>query len=266
MRNPDDSWWLKLKRAKKHLAELEEYTAALTEVHPYETQLTINREVNHTDYIVRAFLQTPLIDFTPAIIIGDVIHNARSALDHVIAALTEPPELREHSSFPIYEEDIWRPGFKAQRKTSNTATEGLPEPARAFVKDIQPYRRGKDAIRDPLALLNRFSNADKHRELIVTTRSLLEPGTGLRWEPDGPVLVQHRVGKVFENGAVIAYFTTAGPPPDTEPHVHSHGAIQIAIQGSREYGGDFPLPDVLDDILKYVWEHVILTLDTFVPS
>lgn len=264
MKNPDDSWWLKLARAKKHLTELQEYTAAFSETRPYEPLLSINRQEDRTDYIVRAFLQDPP-DYVPAVIIGDVIHNTRSALDHIVAALTEPPELRERSSFPIYTEDITQPGFKEQRKAFAAATEGLPDDACAFVKRVQPYNRGKDAIRDPLALLNRFSNADKHRELLVTTNTIHEPGTALEWEPNGPRYRQHAIGKTFENGAVVACFPIAGHP-DTQPNVHTHGAVQIAIQGTPEDGGNFPLPYALEEILKYVWERVILALDIFVPS
>ncbi|MDQ6853005.1 MAG: hypothetical protein M3046_04815 [Actinomycetota bacterium] len=265
MKNPSDSWWLKLKRAEKHLSDLNDYAAGFSEIWPYDTTLDVHAQEDRTDYIVRAFFRDPP-DYTPAIIIGDFIHNIRSALDHIVAALTEPPELREQSAFPIYEENIWQEGFKAQRKAFKTATKGLPDYALAFVKQIQPYGRGQDAIRDPLALLKKFSNDDKHRQLIVTTRGIRQPTTTLRW-PNGPILSQSQFGDTFEDGAVVAKFPVAGPPSDTEPRVHTHGPIAIAIKGGgTAYGGDFELPSALENILKYVWEYVILPLDTFVPS
>lgn len=264
MREPLDSWWIKLKRAEKHLTELSDYTARYSEVRPYDTTVEVHRDAKSTGYIVRAFLNDPP-DYTPSVIVGDCIHDIRSALDHIIAFLTEPEELRKRSAFPIYEENIWQPGFKSQRESFKAATEGLPEYALAFVEQVQPYHRGQAAPDDPLAVLKALSNADKHRELIVVARALHEPGTGLRWEPDGPVFVQHRVGEIFENGAVIANFPIGGHP-DTEPQVHSHGAVSIAIKRQGDPGDYLPLPDALESLLKYVWEYVILPLDTFTPS
>lgn len=264
IRNPDDSWWLKLKRAEKHLTELKDYTASFSDTRPYDTELRVEREPERTHYIVRAYLRDPP-DYTPSIIIGDCIHDIRSALDHIVAELTEPVELRERSSFPIYEKNIRQPGFKAQREAFRTATEGLPDHALAFVEQVQPYHRGEDAPLDPLAILHRLSNADKHRELIVTSRALLEPATGLTSDESVSVLVQHRIGLAFENGAEIAHFSVAGEA-DPELRVHSHGAMSIAIKWGPDHGVDLVLPDALESIIKYVSGVVVLTLDTFVPS
>ena len=103
-----------------------------------------------------------------SIILGDVIHNLRCALDYVVTALVDasPTKLTNGHQFPIYLSPAEYEG------KVGTQTEALPNgPLRGLdhglviVENWQPYYREPDPRTDPLWGVHRFSNADKHRTL-----------------------------------------------------------------------------------------------------
>lgn len=101
------------------------------------------------------------------LILGDAIHNYRSALDHLTWALVRnhgvklTPARARLVQFPTHNSAADFDRIKDKR------TPGVPdEPQRAFLKRYQPYRRGDgpSAIR----WLLRLSDHDKHREVVPT--------------------------------------------------------------------------------------------------
>jgi hypothetical protein len=103
-----------------------------------------------------------------SVILGDVVHNLRSALDYLIPPLVEASEakLSTKHGFPIFLD----PGDYAAKVGSKTkakakgplrhVTHGL-----ATIADWQPYNTHGNPEADPLWGVHRFSNADKHRQL-----------------------------------------------------------------------------------------------------
>ena len=90
----------KLARANEHLARLESDTHAFLENEPYRFAL----EVDGHDYVVRIKAsREPPIEL--AIMLGDVLYNLRSSLDHLawqLASLNgKPPAGTE---FPIFKD------------------------------------------------------------------------------------------------------------------------------------------------------------------
>jgi hypothetical protein len=273
VRNPHDSWWLKLNRAEKHLTEFKDYVSEFSKTRPYTVTRDVETDSDPGHYLFRAWLKDP-VDFQPSIIIGDFIHNVRSALDHVLVA-SRLPKYRWKPGFPILTEDPWQRDretgrflkkFRDDRDRFEAATQGLPDLTRTFIQGIQPYHR--DGPDDPLAIVSRLDNADKHRELVVVTQHLRSPAitlhTRVRGEP-GPMFHQSGHGETFENGAIIALFPFP-EPIGMDYDVHSHGAVEVALKRGEPWGGYYELPSTLETILKYVSEDVVLTLDTFTSS
>jgi hypothetical protein len=103
-----------------------------------------------------------------SVILGDVIHNLRSALDYVIPPLVEASEakLSTKHEFPIYldaRDYAHKVGSKTKAKSSGPLrgiSLGL-----ANIADWQPYNTKGNPEADPLWGIHRFSNADKHRQL-----------------------------------------------------------------------------------------------------
>ena len=106
-------------------------------------------------------------------ILGDVLHNFRSSLDHLAYALTVAsvgsplaPELERQTEFPIFSTES---GFE---QSGRLAIRGMSAEAQAVIEELQPYRRGDDWALDPLWLLRQLSNIDKHRRATLTSLHL----------------------------------------------------------------------------------------------
>ncbi len=99
------------------------------------------------------------------VILGDSIHNLRSALDHLMwqVTLLDGGIPNNQTQFPIIKESETKFDAEANRRIPD-----LSSKHRALVKRAQPYHEGDKAALHPLAVLNELSNADKHRILNVT--------------------------------------------------------------------------------------------------
>ncbi len=188
-----ESWWLKVKRAQKHMVDIERAAKRYASRHPYElTRIQYADHNRKVGYRVRITEQPdPMI----AIMLGDFVHNLRSALDHIVVACV-PKNRRRSAGFPIVLDPIWDKDTKGEfalkddkaRKRFVSAIEGLPEDALAIVERVQPYHSARGPYRDPIGIISRLENADKHRYLILvgggvknlvitaTIRNKLEPG------------------------------------------------------------------------------------------
>jgi len=163
---------VKIKRAQKHLAELE--AAAETYRDSY-TQVAVaekNSKFSQGDLILR---NLPIIHFDMLAIAGDVLQNLRSALDHVMyhLALVANPNASEavlrKISFPIGE------SLHGYKSLSRGKIERIIEPrAMQFIDGLKPYKGGNGA----LWKLHETNNIDKHRRLIAIGTDILCEGEG----------------------------------------------------------------------------------------
>jgi hypothetical protein len=117
--------------------------------------------------VVAFFIAEKPLPVEMSLLAADMVHNARVALDHVLA------RLKDHfggdagqGSFPTWQrEDLWQEKVVASGKRS--ALHGLDRAAVALIYEEQPLHRAAPAT-DPLAVLNRLDNEDKHRLLSPT--------------------------------------------------------------------------------------------------
>jgi hypothetical protein len=204
--------------------------------------------------IVRAavFKDTPVIGW--GVLIGDFIHNLRSALDQLTWALTvlyqgapPVPLTRDWKrvAFPIFTdrqayEEITRSGNPTPR-SGLAKIWGIPDPIRTAIHGLQPFNSGQDAPRHSLAVLEELWNTDKHRFVNITGAlaeirnvSLDAPDPWLlRWTR-GPGPFVHRT-ELFR-----FQYVGAGPIP-SKPNVKVKldGTFGVAFeQGPPAYGGE----------------------------
>ena len=139
-----DSWWLKVKRAQKHMVDIEDEARRYADLNPHEfTRIRLPDSQGQVHYSVRITEQPGP---TVVIMLGDFVHNLRSALDHIIVA-SVPRQRHGKASFPIRYEDIWATDERGQfvvkdpaaRKNFDSPIRGLRPGARAFVIKSQPY-------------------------------------------------------------------------------------------------------------------------------
>lgn len=174
-------------------------------------------------------------------IIGDIVHNYRSALDHLAYQLVRRAGggrgVAGQTAFPVFTEDPFDPDA---HPTITAAGEALTRWGRQtarmdaddieLIKMVQPYRGNVEPGLHPLAILNKLSNWDKHKELTFASQSVVSVKHRLKPTTRNAALkiVYHRPrGDVFEDEAVVARVTpvaTGGP----DPHVDAH--LQIAYE------------------------------------
>jgi hypothetical protein len=163
---------VKVKRAKKHLVELE------TAAEPYRdsyTHVGVSKNYSEVSQFPPKLRKLPVVSFEMLAIAGDVLHNLRSSLDHVIyhlALVRNPKTSREDLrdiSFPISKD------FHAYKSGACRKVKRLVEPrAIQFIDTLKPYKGGNDA----LWRLHELNNIDKHRRLIPSGRNILCEGEG----------------------------------------------------------------------------------------
>lgn len=170
-----DSWWLKVKRAQKHMVDIDRAARQYASLNPppyrFDRLHSPKRKPQRLVHAVRT-VQAP--DALLSMMMADFVHNLRTALDHIAVACL-PEENRPFGSFPLADKDIWAKNANGDfvindedgRKNFNRAIKDIAPKARTIIEELQPYKYGTDAFRNSLGILSRLDNADKHRKLIT---------------------------------------------------------------------------------------------------
>lgn len=156
MTGPLASARIKVKRADKHLDDLQNMVEAYLAREPYTV---VREEEDQPRRIVwRLRIKEPIPDIFSAVI-GDVIHNLRCALDHLtwslVIANSEVPG--EHTMFPVLSNP------KELDSAVRGRVKGASPRAMRLIKRLKPYDRGIQ----PFWIIHRLDNIDKHRLLLA---------------------------------------------------------------------------------------------------
>lgn len=194
----------KVKRAADHLETLNrELRANIHESHPYSIVPDFNKE---NGWLSLKFKPEPA-DLGFSVVLGELIHDLRSALDHIVSALVAAngATLTIRHQFPIYTDETTfdnRVGTAASPKRDlEGITFGFDE-----IRRIQPFVLKPNPSAAALALLQRLSNSDKHRLLVMFTaiperhevRVSYDAGQIIdHWEPTGHIMWEPQVETEF---------------------------------------------------------------------
>jgi hypothetical protein len=148
---------LKVERANAHIVDLQRAVEAFLETNPYTVATKRHPQTGQLLYYMKGVEPPP-----PAIalMIGDILFNLRSALDHLAVQFllkSNPAAPTYDVYFPVYK-DATEYGQKAPRRIR-----GLPQDAVDFINAAKPYKGGNEDI----WRLNKLNNIDKHRLLIT---------------------------------------------------------------------------------------------------
>jgi hypothetical protein len=168
VRHPLDGVWAKLRRGDEHVRAYRRAEAGtFRRKKPPSVGLRLYFDDNDSTCVV----MTARVDELPlrlGVLVGDAVHNYRSALDQLVFELafmgsqggTRPPGLSlEKTMFPGSE-------TRANFESGNVQTRllaGLTQKHRAYLKRFQPYRGRKLPPPHPISRLMDLSNDDKHR-------------------------------------------------------------------------------------------------------
>ncbi len=157
---------LKLDRAYEHMESLNRAMQGFLGRRPYELWKHFDRQTNEY-FVFMRLRDTPPVKWS--IVIGDIVHNLRSALDHLawqlVKANGKKPD--RNTGFPIFSDDPF--ADSASEKTLERwekMTRGMHADDIAILKEFQPYKLGDQG--SPFFILNALSNRDKHREIHFT--------------------------------------------------------------------------------------------------
>ncbi len=169
------SCWAKINRAKQHRDALERQIQETFAVRSNRPQLEVRFEPETREHVIYVNTIPNHGSFFDdvALTIGDIVHNLRSALDHLVYKLalqhrggTLTPKEERDLQFPIADT------AETFRKECNRRLQSIASTRRALIEQFQPYR-GLDGRPDgwsgpyihQLRLLQKLSNTDKHRML-----------------------------------------------------------------------------------------------------
>ncbi len=165
---------VKIERAKKHLGDLQIARQSFFDTHPYEVSTDRNGKTGNAVYYLSRIHEMPPIF---SVVAGDVLHNLRSALDHLAyqLVLVGSPGItpKREVSFPIYSDAT---EYETDR---GRKVEGMSEAAIDAIDAVKPYKGGNDY----LWRLSQLNNIDKHRLLVTVfaelrAQSVYANGTG----------------------------------------------------------------------------------------
>jgi hypothetical protein len=241
---------LKLDRASKHIEALRAEIAAFAAGDPaplgFRAEPPISRPDGSLHYVLYAIVrEDPPRTLAP--IIGDALHNIRSALDQLAYELASLQARKSRTTqFPIcMDESQFRQADSLRKIASITGDE------RDLIERVQPYNAIDPPRHDPLAILNKLSNRDKHRLLVPCVAAV---NTAESWVASSNAEVNFEFiepGPVKHNARIVAL--TARPKnPSAGMTLHPRSGLQIALSDT---GADDLRLEVVE-LLEMIHHHV----------
>ena len=183
----------KLRRAEQQIIEVTKKIDALCD--NAEQHIVRSENVSADKQVWTYCGETPSVPMVWSVIVGEILHNLRSALDHLVWQLViangETPGRR--NEFPITEDaDKWEVAKeRALKGVSNTCV--------AKIGALQPYTGGMGLRFDVsmLKTLKQLNEIEKHRHLVLGVIALSEIHP-LGLEVDHPELEDLTYRKPFE--------------------------------------------------------------------
>ena len=237
--------WAKLNRAKAHMHALDgDIDLWRKESVAKGETMTIrfqgDPDTGRYEFFAETLPETPA--FRWGLLVGDAIHNMRSALDHLAFSLADfnDPERGDDTvtQFPVARSRSYFRSDYIQRQIQHIDPHHV-----AMIEGCQPYDRDGTFNPDhPLVWLHQLDIADKHRGIhivLLATDLWSFEGPPLRVQ-DGTIASHIIFEQPLEPGTKFMEATIARTDPDTEPRVYMSPNLTPSI--ALENGG----------MLKYV--------------
>lgn len=202
------SAYAKLERADKHIFEFEAWVRAIYDADGYA--VVKETEADGLHEVLKIQHRAPNVPSRIIAIVGDAIHNLRSALDHLACAIA----LRHNPNIRL--EDVSFPICKSKEVFDHPRTQGkirvLGPAGEAFIRSLKPYA-GDDGF-EFFWTLHRLDITDKHRALL--TAGIFTAAAGIGPEAGRAIQFSARHGdwQSLEKDIVIARWRVGEPEPN----------------------------------------------------
>jgi hypothetical protein len=221
---------IKIDRASEQTDALEaEFEAFYTE-QTYTIRQPFNPETGRKKAI---FATTKPLNSRWAAVLGEIVHDLRSALDTAVYDLTiaEQGGPLKGTEFPIFEEEIM---YMRATKSGDPArgsglykVRGVNERAKAVIRDAQPFEFRKTHSPDQapiLALLHELNIIDKHR----TIHLMRQQTNAFGWRVLRDIQpISLAVISTLEDGAELGEWTPT--VFDDEPDVEFNASFEVVF-------------------------------------
>lgn len=276
--DPEAAWWAKLRRAQVHITAVKTALAEYEASESWTIEPEPGPEPNQVTYRLRVHRPVPSDVIT---MIGDAVHNLRTALDavayelargHVVGTMTAKQE--QATEFPLCQDratfDAWC-SDKRRAELYGDAERLALLCVQPFALDDEARALGVDVQDDPdltlradaLFRLHRVSVIDKHRRLPLVS---LYPDLIYWPAPDGAVYHwQPAHLPEYADGVALGTFTnTSGTePPSSEP-VHEMRLTLTDDPGYRPSVGD-ALDSWLSTLRSWVLPRMMVVVEGHPP-
>ncbi len=246
----------KLNRTKKHLEVL--HSEVLAHLKSCKQSIGVDLSDDETEMIVH-FSVTPKPPPTIGVIVGECVHNLRSALDHIACQLWRNAGHRDCAgiSFPLTTNPA------AYAKVRDKLDGVIHKKALTLIDGLQPCAPSgifQDPTYHPFAILKTLSNTDKHRTLnFAVTHS---HNTMLQFmSDDGVVVSSLNIPASMKDDTYLKIVVPAGL---VKPgmNVRVSGAGYIAFK-ERDGWGRKGIESVLSETLEFIEVIVVPRFEPF---
>ncbi len=257
---PFASALVKIARAEKHIESLKsEITAFLAEEN-YEVRQNFDTETGRKTAIFHVLREVPI---GWAVIFGEILHNLRSALDHIITDLTvsESGHPLEQTEFPIFEDEVAffalrTKGSHSGQPTPNSGSfriRGVSPAARAVIQSLQPFEFAKVGKISSLLILRNLNIIDKHRTLNIVRQQASEFRCDILRDIY-PVEMNLPVGEFKDGTKLVEWLPAMEPKEEMDMKFEFNFFIALCEQGGNY--NLFDIGDVLLSAVKAVVRHL----------
>jgi hypothetical protein len=238
----------KLDRCEEHRMVLhDEVSAYIQRTINGETYEVIQEQnAKESQYLSRIRIIEPVPTIRWGVLLGDLVHQGRSALDVLIEQLTvnETGHALEDTAFPVsrvgrsLKKSAFDMGLVRRAKSKHFGEpvrgsgrymiRGLPRGARHIVERLQPYHR-KAEFRASLLGLHELWNIDKHRVPPVVALALALKGWNVRgpdWDRGIAGLIMTKQRFRLEDGEIVAVMPWKEP---REPELHIQAQLSVEV-------------------------------------
>lgn len=239
--------WHKIRRAHEHLNALAAEVSAFLDSEPYAILEQYDRE--HFKYLFRVKILKAIPEVDWSLMIGDCVHNARSALDYLAWRLAGSDLRDRKTCFPIYlsRADFDSASWRLQRIHPDALLE---------IRKLQPYTRPNPHV-DLLWFLQELDARDKHK-LLSMAQATNSGSFRVSVMHRGGVRGDVRTHKgALHDGAIIA--EVIFPAGTQEPEVKVEGTFLFHIVFEEGVIGIRPYPvrvylakilDAVEDVIR----------------
>jgi hypothetical protein len=233
----------KLDRAKTHFQALNKSIGAFKRSKTHDFIVT-KFDPNTGEQVVNLKILKEPKNPEWGLVLGDMVHNLRSALDHLVWQLVilNGKKPRRQNQFPIIgaKNEYWEVPADRSESVRDRMLIGVAEDHRAFIDAVQPFNARGDpssVSKTSLSILSWVSNADKHRVIHAGFVLTGEPSVDLfditTPHPGGAAVNMQMNWGELKDGAEIMRFRP--DPPGAQVNVNAEIPTYIAFrQGGRD--------------------------------